>query len=122
MIVNKSIKQTFKDIAIASELNGNTKDSSRTYLKRLLHIFNTKLTDEERILVTKYLFENLHYKNIITDPDNIIQLNNIRLRNISYYFLLAIVSVIGVAGILGVSARLNIIIESFQHVFKLLSI
>lgn len=122
MIVNRNIKETFRDIAVASELNANSVDPSRSYIKRLLKIFNNKLTEEERLLVVKFLFENIYYRNIITDPDNIIQLNNIRLRNVTYYILLAIVSVIGVSAVLGVSDRLNTVIESFQHVFKLLSI
>lgn len=122
MVINKKLKSTFLEISKAATDNANTPDKNRAYLKRLLSVFDNSLSDEERLLIVKYIIENLHYKSIITDPDNIIQLQNIRLRGSTYYVFLALAVVIGLAYFFKFGASITNMLTSIEHVFKLLSI
>lgn len=122
MIVNKKIKYTFKEIAAQSIKYMNTPDKEKKYLKRLLDIFKNSLSEEEQLFVFKIIFEQIHYRSIITDPDNIAQIHNIKLKTITYVFLLAVVIIFLIAVLFKVNDSLNELISMFGNVLKLLTL
>lgn len=122
MIINKKIKETFDKISEESIKYSNTPDKKRKYLKRLLKIFNTNLTEDEQIFIFKFLLEQIHYKNIITDPDNVVQIHNIKLKTITYIFFLTIVLAVIIAILFKVNDDLNNLIVMLTNVFKILSL
>lgn len=84
MIVNKKIREVIKEISAQTIAYMNSEDKERKYLRSLLKIYKKNLTEDEQIFILKYLLEFVHYKNITIDPENIITMNNIKLR---HYFL-----------------------------------
>ena len=122
MIVNTSIKSLFKDISKQTVSYSNTPDKDRKYNKRLLKIFKENLTEEEQLYVMKSLFESIHYKNIVTDPDNVLQLHNIKLRTFTFIFFMVSLFVVLVSFLLKNNDSLNSLLEIFTNIFKLLSL
>ena len=97
MIVNKKIKDALKEITEQNVKYMNTPDKERKYLVRLLGVFKNTLTEQEQIFIFKIILEQIHYRNIITDPDNIVQIHNIKLKTITYVFLLTVIVILLVA-------------------------
>lgn len=122
MIVNKKIKDTLKEISDENIKYLNTPNKERKYLKRLLSLFNHQLTEDEQIFVFKIILEQIHYRNIISDPDNIVQIHNIKLKTITYVFFLTIVLIVIIAALFKVHDGLNNVVEMLINVFKILSL
>lgn len=122
MMVNPKIKELLQEISNKSIEYGNEPDKDRKYLKRMLNIFNKQLTDDEQLFVFKLMLEQIYYKNIIADPDNINQLNNIRLKTYSYIFLLSLLFLVVTAGLFKVNDSLNNIGNSILNIMKVLTL
>ena len=122
MIVNKKIKDALKEITEQNVKYMNTPDKERKYLVRLLGVFKNTLTEQEQIFIFKIILEQIHYRNIITDPDNIMQIHNIKLKTITYVFLLTVIVILLVAALFKVNESLNGILDMFGNVLKLLSL
>lgn len=122
MIVNKKIKDALKEITEQNVKYMNTPDKERKYLVRLLGVFKNTLTEQEQIFIFKIILEQIHYRNIITDPDNIVQIHNIKLKTITYIFLLTVIVILLVAALFKVNESLNGIVSMFGNVLKLLSL
>ena len=122
MLINKKIKETFKEITEQNVKYMNTPDKERKYLVRLLGVFKNTLTEQEQIFIFKIILEQIHYRNIITDPDNIVQIHNIKLKTITYVFFLAVVIILLVAALFKVNDSLNGLISMFGNVLKLLAL
>ena len=122
MIVNKKIKDALKEITEQNVKYMNTPDKERKYLVRLLGVFKNTLTEQEQIFIFKIILEQIHYRNIITDPDNILQIHNIKLKTITYIFLLTVIVILLVAALFKVNESLNGIVSMFGNVLKLLSL
>lgn len=122
MIVSKKIKDTFQEITAQNVKYMNMPDKERKYLKRLLGVFKNTLSEEEQLFVFKIVLEQTHYRNMITDPDNIVQIHNIKLKTITYVFFLTVVIVLLVAGLFKVNDSLNGLISMFGNVLKLLAL
>lgn len=122
MIVNKKIKDALKEITEQNVKYMNTPDKERKYLVRLLGVFKNTLTEQEQIFIFKIILEQMHYRNIITDPDNIVQIHNIKLKTITYVFLLTVIVILLVAALFKVNESLNGILDMFGNVLKLLSL
>lgn len=114
MIINPNIKKIFIEIHNQAIHFANTPDQERKYLKRFLDIYKNKLTEEEQLYLFKLIIESLHYKSIVTDPDTVLQLHNIKLRTYTYIMLLAIVVILVIASIFKVN-------DSFEHITTLMS-
>lgn len=121
MIVNPKIKELLIEIEKKSISYANTPDKERKYLKRLLDIYKTNLTENEQLYIFKIIIELLHYKNIITDPDNIIQLHNIKLRTYTYIMFLIIIIMLVAAGIFKLNDSIANIFTIFNNIFKILT-
>ena len=122
MIVSKKIKETFKEITEQNVKYMNMPDKERKYLKRLLNVFKNNLNDEEQLFLFKVILEQMHYRNLITDPDNIVQIHNIKLKTITYVFFLTVVIILLVAALFKVNDSLNGLISMFGNVLKLLAL
>ncbi len=122
MMVSKKIKETFKEITEQNVKYMNTPDKERKYLKRLLNVFKNNLNDEEQLFLFKVILEQMHYRNLITDPDNIVQSHNIKLKPITYIFFLTVVIILLVAALFKVNDSLNGLISMFGNVLKLLAL
>ena len=122
MLINKKIKETFKEITEQNVKYMNMPDKERKYLKRLLNVFKNHLSDEEQLFLFKIILEQMHYRNLITDPDNIVQIHNIKLKTITYVFFLAVVIILLVAALFKVNDSLNGLISMFGNVLKLLAL
>lgn len=122
MIINPSIKRLFKDISNQSVVYANTPDKERKYNRRLLKLFKEELTEEEQLYVMKSLFESIHYKNIVTDPDNVLQLHNIKLRSYTFiFFMVSLMMLLGSA-LFQKNASLTSLLSVFGNIFKILNI
>lgn len=122
MIVSKKIKETFKEITEQNVKYMNMPDKERKYLKRLLNVFKNHLSDEEQLFLFKIILEQMHYRNLITDPDNIVQIHNIKLKTITYVFVLTVVIILLAAALFKVNDSLNGLISMFGNVLKLLTL
>lgn len=122
MLINKKIKETFKEITEQDVKYMNMPDKERKYLKRLLNVFKNHLSDEEQLFLFKIILEQMHYRNLITDPDNIVQIHNIKLKTITYVFFLTVVLILLIAALFKVNDSLNGLISMFGNVLKLLAL
>lgn len=122
MLISKKIKETFKEITEQNVKYINMPDKERKYLKRLLNVFKNHLSDEEQLFLFKIILEQMHYRNLITDPDNIVQIHNIKLKTITYVFFLTVVIILLVAALFKVNDSLNGLISMFGNVLKLLAL
>lgn len=122
MIINPKIKALFKEISIQSVGYANTPDKERKYNKRLLKVFKEHLTEEEQLYVVKSLFESMHYKHIVTDPDNVLQLHNIKLRTYTFIFFIVSLFALLISALFNSNASLNSLLGVFTNIFKLLNI
>ena len=122
MIINPKIKDTVKEISKESIKHYNTANPNRKYHKRLLKLFKENLTEEEQIYLINVVFESMHYKHIVTDPDNVLTLHTIKLRNITYTFLLIFLTLFIAAALFKTNETLNGILEILTNGLKLLSI
>lgn len=122
MIVNPTIKNTLKEIAKQSVEYGNTNDPSRRYYLRMLRVFKTHLSEDEQVFLMKTLMESIHYKHIVTDPDNVLQMHNIQMRKYFLFFLLFVAGLLLAAFVFSKNESLRDIATSFGNIIKLLSI
>ena len=122
MLISKKIKETFKEITEQNVKYINMPDKERKYLTRLLNVFKNHLSDEEQLFLFKIILEQMHYRNLITDPDNIVQIHNIKLKTITYVFFLTVVIILLVAALFKVNDSLNGLISMFGNVLKLLAL
>lgn len=118
MIVNKKIKEMFKEISSETIKYMNSKDSERKYIRRLLNIFKTQLNEEEQIFIVKTILEFIHYKNIVTDPDTIITAANIKLRTYFFIFVLTIIGIFTAAILFKTNENLNEIVSLILNVLR----
>lgn len=122
MVINKKIKETLREITEQNTKYMNTPDKERKYLKRLLGVFKNSFTEDEQLFIFKIVLDQMHYRNMITDPDNIVQIHNIKLKTITYIFFLTTVIILLIAALFKVNESLNGIIDMFGSVFKLLAL
>jgi hypothetical protein len=122
MIVNPKIKEMYKEIAKESIKHQNTRDSDRKYHKRILSVYKTHLTEEEQLYVLVSVLETIHYKNIVTDPDNVLTLHTIRMRNVTYIFLAMMLLIFLAAALFKTNEAMNGLMDMLGNGFKLLSL
>jgi hypothetical protein len=88
MKVNPIIRQTFKEIAAEAVKSANEPIVEHKKMSRLLRVFMTKLSEEEKLYIFSYIMINMHYKNLLLDDDQLLKINNIKLRTVMFIFLL----------------------------------
>lgn len=122
MIINKKIKETLKEISDQTNKYMNTPNKEYKYLLRLLKVFKNSFTEQEQIFILKNILEQINYRNIITDPDNIAQIYNMKLKTVTYVFLLTIIIIFIVAILFKTNEHLNRLIDIMGNILLLLSL
>lgn len=122
MRINPSIKNFYKEISAQSIAYANTPGKERKYLRRLLKLFKEHLNEEEQLYIFKTVAESLHYKNIVTDPDNVLQLHNIRLRTFIVVGVIVAFLIILVGSVFHTNESIDRILTVLDNMFKLLSL
>lgn len=122
MVINPDIKKLFNSISTQSVHYANSPDKERKYIRRLLRVFKSQLTEEEQLFLIKSLLESISYRSIVTDPDNIIQIHNIKLRTYTFLFFLFCLGAILVSALFKTNESIGSMVEFFSNVFKILSI
>ena len=110
------------EIAKDAVTHANTPAKNYRHYRRLLQLFNSSLNDQERIYIVSIIFEMIHYKNVMVDPDNLLTISNIKLRTILFTFLLGMVFLVSGAVLFRSNHSLNGImnmIDGFMKIFSL---
>lgn len=94
MRVNRRIKETLSEIAKESVKLHNEPDQQLKYLRRVMGIYHSHLSEEEKVFVVKYMLELLHYRNLSIDPDNMLTISNIRIRTIFFVFVCSVMGMV----------------------------
>ena len=121
MVVNPKIKLLFAEIATKSQDLANKKDEHRKYINKLVKLYTTKMSEEEQIFIATMLFEQLHFKNIVVDPETMVAMNNVKHR--TYFIIFALMSltmVIG-AGLFKTNSSLNDLLDVSDKILKMLA-
>jgi disulfide oxidoreductase YuzD len=118
MIVNKQINNTLAAIAKETNRYLNTPDKQRSYLKRILSIYKNNLTEDEQLLVMKAMFEQLNYKNIVVDPDNILAIGNVKTRTIFMVFVCTVLCMVLGSYLFRTNSQLSGIIDGIVNSIK----
>ena len=122
MKVNPKIRAVLDEIAKDAVTHANTPAKNYKHCRRLLRVFSSTLTEQERIYIVSMLFEMVHYKNVMVDPDNLLTISNIKLRTILFTFLLGMVFLVSGAVLFRSNHSLNGImnmIDGFMKIFSL---
>lgn len=99
MRINRRIKETLSEISKETVKLHNEPDQQLRYIRRIVGVYQNQLTEEEQVLVSKYLLELLHYRNLSIDPDNMLTISNIRIRTIFFVFICTVMTMIVAAAL-----------------------
>lgn len=122
MRVNKQIKEVLSAISRESVTLHNDPKKQTRYMRRMIRVYNTHLSDEERIYLLTALLDMLHYRNIAVDPDVILAINNVRLRSLFFVFMGTVVLMIVGAGLFRYNTSIGSIISVFTNFIKMFSL
>ncbi len=121
MKVNPEIRKTLVSIAENAIDNDNSPDENRAMFRKLVRMFRHHLTEEEQIYVLKTILEFVHYRNIATDPDNLLTMHNIKLRSGMFIFFMAVGFTVLVSVLFQSNNSLAAIGSILGNVLKLIS-
>jgi len=122
MIINPKLKETFKDIEKQAVKHGNTPGATNKYLRRLLNVYKKHLTEDEQLYVLEYILDNMHYRNIVVDPDNVLQMHNIKLRSVFFIFILIVLGLVVVAALFKTNEGINSMLEIGSNIIRVLGL
>ena len=121
MRVDKKLREVFREISNKSLEYMNYPDQERKYIKRLLKRFE-KFTEDERIYIVKVLFEELRYKNIIVDEDNIVNLHNLQLKKYTYILVTSLAAILFIIYFYRSKASFDTIETFLEKIITLMSL
>ncbi len=123
MRINPKIRATFTEISKeAIDQSNSIQDSDYKYLRRMLRVYKTHLTEEEQLYLLKTALELIHYRNIMVDPDNLLIISNIRLRTYMFIFLLSLITLITAAILFRSNGPVNGLVEFLARLVKIFSL
>ncbi len=123
MKINPKIRATFTEISKkAIDQSNSIQDSDYKYLRRMLRVYKTHLTEEEQLYLLKTALELIHYRNIMVDPDNLLIISNIRLRTYMFIFLLSLITLITAAILFRSNGTVNGLVEFLARLVKIFSL
>lgn len=122
MIVNKQIKDALVSISENSIKHSNIPDVNTRHNKRLIHFFIHNLTEEEQLYIFSCILEQIQYRSIITDPDNVALIHNIKLKTITYIFILSVILIIILSMIFNIHNDLKEFSLIFEHTLRILTL
>lgn len=119
MRINNQIKTTFSEIARESVKFHNDPQRHTKYLRRITRVYQDHLSEEEKVFVMSTLMELLHYRNLSVDPDNMLTINNIRLRTLFMVFIGTIVMMLVAAALFKTNSSISHLIGMMGGFFKM---
>lgn len=122
MKVNPLIRLTLEEISKASVATANEPDKNYKHLRRFANLFKSHLTEEEQIFLIKLVLEQIHYRSVMVDPDNLLILSNIKLRTYMFIFVLSTAAMIIGAVLFKTNSTLNGFVEMMGRLIKLFSL
>lgn len=122
MIVNPKIKLILAEIAESSIRYANKRDEGRRYNRKLLKLFKERLSEDEQLYVMRVVLEQLSYRTIVTDPDNIITIGNVKLRTQFMVFILSSAFLILASYLFGSNNEVKTTIDSILKVLRVIGV
>lgn len=122
MKTNPEIKAAFNSIAERAIEYNNNEDKKRKYYRRIVRIFVKDLSEEEQLYVFNELIEAVHYRNIITNPDNVIALHNIKLRSYTIVGIIVALLMVLASMIFKTNSDINHIVDIVSNIMKVISL
>ena len=119
MKVNPLIRNVIKEIADESVKYHNTPNLERKYLRRLLRATEEHLTEEEKLYLLKTMLEITHYKYIVTDANNILDIYNIKIKYILTIFICIAILLAGIATMFETNVYINKILDIINNAILL---
>ena len=121
MLVNPEIKLVLAEIAERSVDLANRPDERKKYVRRLVDFYVNKLSDDEKLFIAMVLCEQLAFKNIIVDPDNIIAIHNVKLRAYLFMAIMAAVLMVIGAALFRTNDSINDVVGFFDKIITMLA-
>ncbi len=118
MKVNHQIRILLNEIDKKTLEYINTPDIERKYIRRLIKFFKTSFTEDEQVYIVKQVIEEIRYKNIITDTDNLLVISNIKNRSIFLVFMLTVISMLIGAILFDTNKYLKALLDNIISVFR----
>ena len=122
MNVNPKIKLTLAEIAEQSIKYANTKDERKKYQRKLLRLFKQSMSEDEQLYVFNNLLEEISYKNIIADPENMLTVGNIKLRSHFMIFVMSIIVLLLASYLFGTNDEIKAIGDGLGKLLTILGI
>ena len=122
MRVNPQIRNMLKEISTGAVELANTPGKDYMHFRRLLKVYDKHMSEEERIFLLKTVFELIHYRSIMVDPDNLLVLSNIKLRTHVFIFVLTIIAMLVAAALFKTNSVLNGTMEMVTRFITLFSL
>lgn len=122
MNVNPKIKLMLAEIAEQSIKYANSKDERKKYQRKLLKLFKQSMSEDEQLYVLNTILEEISYKNIIADPENMLTVGNIKLRTHFMIFVMSIIVLLLVSYLFGTNEEIKVIGDGLGKLLKILGI
>jgi sugar-specific transcriptional regulator TrmB len=119
MKVNPKIKEVLDEISKETVVFFNTDSPiKKSKLRKIYRFFKRNLTEEEQLYVINYLLENIHYKNVLIDPETLIITSNIKLRFIFSIVVSTIIVMVVFAMLFNTNSSLNFVVEVLKNLLS----
>ena len=122
MNVNPKIKLMLAEIAEQSIKYANTKDERKKYQRKLLRLFKQSMSEDEQLYVLNNILEEISYKNIIADPENMLTVGNIKLRSHFMIFVMSIIVLLLASYLFGTNDEIKAIGDGLGKLLTILGI
>lgn len=122
MNVNPKIKIMLAEIAEQSIKYANTKDERKKYQRKLLKLFKQSMSEDEQLYVLNNILEEISYKNIIADPENMLTVGNIKLRSHFMIFVMSVIVLLLASYLFGTNDEIKAIGDGLGKLLTILGI
>lgn len=122
MNVNPKIKLVLAEIAESSVKYANSRDDGRRYNRKLLRLFKERLSEDEQLYIIRVMLDQLSYRTIVTDPDNVITIGNVKLRTQFMIFILSSCFLVLASYLFGSNGDVKFIGDIVVRMLKVLGI
>lgn len=122
MNVNPKIKLMLAEIAEQSIKYANTKDERKKYQRKLLRLFKQSMSEDEQLYVFNTILEEISYKNIIADPENMLTVGNIKLRSHFMIFVMSVIVLLLASYLFGTNDEIKAIGDGLGKLLTILGI
>lgn len=122
MKVNPKIRELLKEISKESVGYANEGGDQYRYIRRFLKLFNSQLTEEERIYITAAILEYIHYRNITTDHDTLMVMGDVRIKMFMGVATISVIVMVIAAVLFKTNDHLNSLVDILLQFTKILSI